>query len=60
MGVLDVINGMQNGPRGQPAPKSNEGMSLMARQLNSEISERLRHFGAKVPRSTIKSHRAIR
>jgi len=38
MGLLDVINGMQNGPRGQPAPKSNDGksndgMSLMTKAI---------------------------
>jgi uncharacterized protein YidB (DUF937 family) len=34
MGLLDVINGMQNGPRGQPASsKNNDGMSTMTKAI---------------------------
>jgi uncharacterized protein YidB (DUF937 family) len=34
MGLLDVLNGMQNGPRGQPAPSSGRGgMSPMTMAL---------------------------
>ena len=38
MGLLDVINGMQNGPRGQPAPKNNDGMSLMTKAIVALIA----------------------
>ena len=34
MGLLDVLNGMQNGPRGQPGPtKGGDGMSLMTKAI---------------------------
>ncbi len=29
MGLMDLLNGMQNGPRGQPSPSSSAGMSPM-------------------------------
>jgi len=45
MGLLDVINGMQNGPRGQPAPKSNDGMSLMTKAILGLIAYKaVKHF----------------
>jgi hypothetical protein len=27
MGLLDILNGMQNGPKGQPDPNAKGGMS---------------------------------
>jgi uncharacterized protein YidB (DUF937 family) len=46
MGLLDVINGMQNGPRGQPTPKTNEGMSLMTKAILGLIAYKAaKHLG---------------
>ena len=50
MGLLDVINGMQNGPRGQPAPKSNEGMSLMTKAILALLAYKAaKHLGGSQP-----------
>lgn len=46
MGLLDVINGMQNGPRGQPVPKSNDGMSLMTKAILALLAYKaVKHLG---------------
>jgi len=50
MGLLDVINGMQNGPRGQPAPKSNDGMSLMTKAILGLIAYKaVKHLSGGQP-----------
>jgi uncharacterized protein YidB (DUF937 family) len=51
MGLLDVINGMQNGPRGQPAPsKSNDGMSIMTKAILALLAYRaVKHLGGDSP-----------
>jgi uncharacterized protein YidB (DUF937 family) len=50
MGLLDVINGMQNGPRGQPAPKSDEGMSLMTKAILALLAYKAaKHLGGRQP-----------
>jgi uncharacterized protein YidB (DUF937 family) len=50
MGLLDVINGMQNGPRGQPAPKSNDGMSLMTKAILGLIAYKaVKHLSSGQP-----------
>ena len=46
MGLLDVINGIQNGPRGQPAPKSSEGMSTMTKAILALLAYKaVKHLG---------------
>jgi uncharacterized protein YidB (DUF937 family) len=46
MGLLEVINGMQNGPRGQPAPKSSEGMSTMTKAILALLAYKaVKHLG---------------
>jgi uncharacterized protein YidB (DUF937 family) len=51
MGLLDVINGMQNGPRGQPAPgKSNDGMSIMTKAILALLAYKaVKHLGGDQP-----------
>jgi uncharacterized protein YidB (DUF937 family) len=50
MGLLDVINGMQNGPRGQPAPKSDEGMSLVTKAILALLAYKAaKHLGGSQP-----------
>jgi uncharacterized protein YidB (DUF937 family) len=50
MGLLEVINGMQNGPRGQPAPKSDDGMSLMTKALLALLAYKAaKHLGGSQP-----------
>lgn len=50
MGLLDVINGMQNGPRGQPAPKSDDGMSLMTKAILALLAYKAaKHLGGNQP-----------
>ena len=51
MGLLDVINGMQNGPRGQPASsKSNDGMSIMTKAILALLAYKaVKHFGGNQP-----------
>jgi uncharacterized protein YidB (DUF937 family) len=50
MGLLDVINGMQNGPRGQPAPKSDEGMSIMTKAILALLAYKaVKHLGGSEP-----------
>ena len=48
MGLLDVINGMQNGPRGQPASsKSNDGMSIMTKAILALLAYKaVKHLGS--------------
>jgi uncharacterized protein YidB (DUF937 family) len=46
MGLIDVINGMQNGPRGQPVPKSSEGMSMMTKAILALLAYKaVKHLG---------------
>jgi uncharacterized protein YidB (DUF937 family) len=46
MGLLDVINGMQNGPKGQPAPKSSEGMSIATKAILALLAYKaVKHLG---------------
>jgi uncharacterized protein YidB (DUF937 family) len=50
MGLLDVINGMQNGPRGQPAPKSDDGMSIMTKAILALLAYKaVKHLGGGQP-----------
>ena len=50
MGLLDVINGMQNGPRGQPASKGSEGMSIMTKAILALLAYKaVKHLGADQP-----------
>jgi len=50
MGLLDVINGMQNGPRGQTAPKSGEGMSIMTKAILALLAYKaVKHLGSGEP-----------
>jgi uncharacterized protein YidB (DUF937 family) len=51
MGLLDVINGMQNGPRGQPAPSnSNDGMSIMTKAILALLAYKaVKHLGGGQP-----------
>ena len=51
MGLLDVINGMQNGPRGQPASsKSNDGMSIMTKAILALLAYKaVKHLGGDQP-----------
>jgi len=50
MGLLDVINGMQNGPRGQPAPKGSEGMSITTKAILALLAYKaVKHLGGDQP-----------
>jgi uncharacterized protein YidB (DUF937 family) len=50
MGLLDVINGMQNGPRGQVAPKGSEGMSITTKAILALLAYKaVKHFGGDQP-----------
>lgn len=50
MGLLDVINGMQNGPRGQPASKGSEGMSIMTKAILALLAYKaVKHLGSDQP-----------
>jgi uncharacterized protein YidB (DUF937 family) len=50
MGLLDVINGMQNGPRGQPVPKSDQGMSIMTKAILALLAYKaVKHLGGSEP-----------
>jgi uncharacterized protein YidB (DUF937 family) len=54
MGLLDVINGMQNGPRGQqtPAPSGGGGMSPITMALLGLVAYKaIKSFGAGQPAS---------
>jgi uncharacterized protein YidB (DUF937 family) len=54
MGLLDVLNGMQNGPRGQPAPGSGSGggMSPLTMALLGLVAYKaIKHFSAGQPAS---------
>lgn len=56
MGLLDVLNGMQNGPRGQPAPSSGSssgGMSPLTMALLGLVAYKaIKHFSSGQPAST--------
>ena len=53
MGLLDVINGMQNGPRGQPASKGSEGMSITTKAILALLAYKaVKHLGADQPEVT--------
>ena len=50
MGLLDVINGMQNGPRGEPAPKGSEGMSITTKAILALLAYKaVKHLGGDQP-----------
>ncbi len=50
MGLLDIINGMQNGPRGRPAPKGGEGMSVMTKAILALLAYKAaKHLGGSQP-----------
>jgi uncharacterized protein YidB (DUF937 family) len=51
MGLLDILNGMQNGPRGQPQPKSGSGgMSPITMALIGLLAYKaLKSFGGSQP-----------
>ena len=51
MGLLDVINGMQNGPRGQSASgKGNDGMSIMTKAILALLAYKaVKHLGGDQP-----------
>jgi uncharacterized protein YidB (DUF937 family) len=48
MGLLDILNGMQNGPRGQAAPNAGKGgMSPMTMAILGLLAYKaVKHFGA--------------
>jgi uncharacterized protein YidB (DUF937 family) len=46
MGLLDILNGMQNGPRGQTDPNAKGGMSPITMAILALIAYKgLKHFG---------------
>jgi uncharacterized protein YidB (DUF937 family) len=52
MGLLDVLNGMQNGPRGpsQPSTQSSGGMSPMTMAILALLAwKAVKHFGGNQP-----------
>ena len=52
MGLLDVLNGMQNGPRGpsKPATDSGGGMSPMTMAILALLAwKAVKHFGGSQP-----------
>jgi uncharacterized protein YidB (DUF937 family) len=52
MGLLDVLNGMQNGPRGpsHPSPQSNGGMSPMTMAILALLAwKAVKHFSGNQP-----------
>jgi uncharacterized protein YidB (DUF937 family) len=52
MGLLDVLNGMQNGPRGpsQPSTQSSGGMSPMTMAILALLAwKAVKHFGGSQP-----------
>jgi uncharacterized protein YidB (DUF937 family) len=52
MGLLDVLNGMQNGPRGpsNPSPSSGGGMSPMTMAILALLAYKaVKHFGGSQP-----------
>jgi uncharacterized protein YidB (DUF937 family) len=55
MGLLDVLNGMQNGPRGpsNPNPPSGGGMSPMTMAILALLAYKaVKHFGGSQPGAT--------
>jgi uncharacterized protein YidB (DUF937 family) len=55
MGLLDVLNGMQNGPRGpsQPSTPSSGGMSPMTMAILALLAwKAVKHFGGNQPGTT--------
>ena len=62
MGLLDILNGMQNGPRGQtkPAPAGSGGMSPIAMALLGLVAYKaIKQLspGQPMPRPPIATHR---
>jgi hypothetical protein len=58
MGLMDVLNGMQNGPRGQRQPPSGSsgGMSPITTALIGLLAYKaLKHFGGQQPDSAGRS-----
>ncbi len=52
MGLLDVLNGMQNGPRGpsNPSPQSSGGMSPMTMAILALLAYKaIKHIGGNQP-----------
>jgi uncharacterized protein YidB (DUF937 family) len=52
MGLLDILNGMQNGPRGpsNPSPSSGGGMSPMTMAILALLAYKaVKHFGGSQP-----------
>ncbi len=53
MGLLDVLNGMQNGPRGPSRPRSTDsggGMSPMTMAILALLAwKAVKHFGGSQP-----------
>src|SRR5262249_37656339 len=48
MGLLDVLNGMQNGPRGQRGPSSSSGMSPITMAILGLLAYKaIKHLGAQ-------------
>jgi uncharacterized protein YidB (DUF937 family) len=53
MGLLDVLNGMQNGPRGQVDPNAARGMSPITMAVLGLLAYKaLKNFGANRPAQT--------
>lgn len=55
MGLLDILNGMQNGPRGpsEPGEQSSGGMSPMTMAILALLAYKgLKHFGGSQPGAT--------
>ena len=47
MGLLDVLNGMQNGPRGQTNPNAQAGMSPITMAILALLAYKgIKHLGA--------------
>ena len=53
MGLLDVLNGMQNGPRGQRDPTASGGMSPITMAVLGLLAYKaLKNFGSRAPGQT--------
>jgi uncharacterized protein YidB (DUF937 family) len=53
MGLLDILNGMQNGPRGPSAPDAKGGMSPMTMAILALLAYKaVKHFGGNQPGSS--------
>ena len=63
MGLLDILNGMQNGPRGQttPAPAGSGGMSPIAMALLGLVAYKaIKHLSPDQQPNAVPANRGIR